>query len=987
MEKKKVIAIIQARMGSTRLPGKVMMSLAGKPMLQHIIERVKRCKNIEFIVVATTSKKESNPIIEVAKKCKVEIFKGSENDVLDRFYRTALKFKADIIVRITADCPLISPDVVDKVILRYKQSKADYALSISRENNPFAYPRGINVEVFSFQVLKELNKLAKEQHHREHVTTYIEDNFSKYKIEWVEAEEELRRPQYRLTVDTKEDFKLVSSIYNNFSKNEFITLEQVIKFLDANPDIQNINLKIKQKEYGFLSKSKRQNTTICFRVDGSYELGLGHLSRCISLASELDKLGYKPIFISKKDSNVDAFVENKVPIIFLPDNVSKNECLYFIRSKVAEILPLAVIIDLKELNHDEYMALKQFSGLLIDINGENFSDFYSDIIIKGDVNSTCKNIAGVEYLLGTSYKILGEDIISYKKKNRKPNEKIKKILISMGGTDPNCLTLDIVRALINIKDADIDIVIGQFFSKEKELLKIIRNKNNFKLFKKPKDFKKMLVESDICFIAGGITLYEAIFLGTVPIVSCRNVTQLNDAKALENLGLCVCLGLNNQLSSESIKHTLNKLDFKSRSEIVAKGSSIIDGLGAKRVALFIYDKIKKTFNKKLLVVGAGIEQTQIIKTAQAMGCEVIAIDESINAVGFKFSDYSYAINTKNVVDINTIANKHEIDAIITSIETGVKTTSIIAKKNKLKGIDKYTADILTNKYKLKEVFKNHSIATPLSFIAHNFNETIKAIKNIGYPVILKPSDNAGARGVMKVNNFQDINNAYKYATENTKLDFIIVEEFLNGHELGCEALILNNKVKHIFLTDKIKTKPPYMVVMGHIMPANIPLKLHDNIEKLINNAVWAVGVNTGLVNFDIIISNKGPYIIDMGARLGGNYLPLLVYLSSGINTYKEAIKIALGLEPNFEKKQNNHSAIIYLEPEEGQVININNHQKILQNEGLILLDIKIKLGDYINKISHLSHRVGYFVVNAPNLDDLKKIITNVENNLNIITKR
>lgn len=987
MKKKKAIAIIQARMNSTRLPGKVMMSISGKPMLWHVIERVKKCKNIELIVVATTSKKDNNPIIELAKKCKVEIFKGSENDVLDRFHRAAIKFKADIIVRITADCPLISPNVVDKVVLRYKQSKADYALSISRENNPSSYPRGINVEVFSFQILKELNKLAKEQHHREHVTTYIEDNFSRYKIEWVEAEEELRRPQYRLTIDTKEDFELVSIIYNNFPKNEFITLKQVINFLDANPEIQGINLKIKQKEYGFLSKSRRQNTTICFRVDGGYKLGLGHLSRCISLASELDKLGYKPIFISKKDPNVNAFAENKVPIIFLPDNVSKNECIYFIRSKIAEILPLAVIIDLKKLNHGEYMALKQFSGLLIDINGENFSDFYSDIIIKGDVNSTCKNVAGVEYLLRTPYKILGENIITYKKKNRKPNEKIKKILISMGGTDPNCLTLDIVKALINIKDIDIDITIGQFFSKEKELSKIIRNKKNFKIFIKPKDFKKMLAKSDICFIAGGITLYEAIFLGTVPIVFCHNAAQLNDAKALENLGLCICLGLKNKYSLESIKQTLNKLDYKLRTKIITKGNSVVDGLGAKRAALFIDNKIKKTFTKKLLVVGAGIEQTQIIKTAQAMGCEVVAVDGCINANGFKFSDYSYSIDINNIVDVNTIANKHEIDAIITSTEKGVKTTSIIARKNKLKGIEKYTAEILTNKVKLKEVFKSHSIVTPLSFIAYNFDETLKAIKSIGYPVILKPSDNAGARGITKVNSFQDVNDAYKYAIENTELDFIIVEEFLNGHELGCEALISNSQVKYIFLTDKIKTKPPYMVVMGHIMPANISLKLHDDIEKLINKAVCAVGINTGFINFDIIISDRGPYIIDMGARLGGNYLPLLVYLSSGINTYKEAIKVALGLEPNFEKKLNNHSAIIYIEPEEGEVISINNHQKIIQNEGLILLDLKVKLGDYINKIGHLSHRVGYFVVNASNLDILKKIITNIKNNLNIITKR
>ncbi|GAI11690.1 unnamed protein product, partial [marine sediment metagenome] len=161
---KKVVAIVQARMASTRLPGKVLMNIVGKPMLWHVIERVKRCKKINSIVVATTTKKEDEPIIDLAKECKVKAFKGSDNDVLDRYYQAAKKFSADIIIRITADCPLINPTTIDEMIDLCLKENADYICG-----HPDFPSMEKGMEVISFSALSKLKSLANKDYQKEHV--------------------------------------------------------------------------------------------------------------------------------------------------------------------------------------------------------------------------------------------------------------------------------------------------------------------------------------------------------------------------------------------------------------------------------------------------------------------------------------------------------------------------------------------------------------------------------------------------------------------------------------------------------------------------------------------------------------------------------------------------------------------------------------------------------------------------------------------------
>lgn len=238
-----IVAIIQARMTSTRLPGKVLKKINDKVVLDYVIGRLKKCKNISEIVLAITTNKKDDALEEYAKNNKINYFRGSEEDVLSRYFEAAKKFNAEVIVRITSDCPLIDPDIVDNIINKHLKSKADYTANIITRT----YPRGLDTEVFNYDVLKAASKIAKEDHYREHVTVYIRDHPEKFKIQNIEADGKIKRPDIRITVDTKEDLELITKILNHFNNIDFKT-KDVIDYLDENPDLLKINEKIMQKE-------------------------------------------------------------------------------------------------------------------------------------------------------------------------------------------------------------------------------------------------------------------------------------------------------------------------------------------------------------------------------------------------------------------------------------------------------------------------------------------------------------------------------------------------------------------------------------------------------------------------------------------------------------------------------------------------------------------------------------------------------------------
>ena len=247
---KKIVAIIQARMGSTRLPGKVMMDLVGKPMLWHVINRVKPAKMLNDIVIATTALNEDKQILELASEMGIKSYAGGEDDVLDRYYQAAIIYKADVIVRITADCPLIDPNVIDRAIEFYLNHDFDY---ISTAIEP-TYPDGLDTEILSFGVLKRAWKEATLASEREHVTPYIWKNPQLFKIKNLENDKDLS--YMRWSVDEERDLEFVREIYKRlYKEGEMFYMGNVLNLLKKHPELMDINKGIIRDE-GYLKSIK-----------------------------------------------------------------------------------------------------------------------------------------------------------------------------------------------------------------------------------------------------------------------------------------------------------------------------------------------------------------------------------------------------------------------------------------------------------------------------------------------------------------------------------------------------------------------------------------------------------------------------------------------------------------------------------------------------------------------------------------------------------
>lgn len=241
----KVGAIIQARMGSTRLSGKVMMKIKGKTVLEHIIERVSQSKTIDEIIIATTVDKRDDIIVKEAFRLGIKVYRGSEEDVLSRYYYAAKENAVDVIIRITSDCPLIDPHIVDQIVNSYKNNNYDIVSNAGADLSTRTFPRGLDIEVFSFKSLEKAFRNADRQYQREHVTPFIYE----YSEKLFYYKNEIDYSRHRWTLDTKEDLELITEIYENLykGKHDFYLMD-IIRLLNKEPKLFDINSHIEQKK-------------------------------------------------------------------------------------------------------------------------------------------------------------------------------------------------------------------------------------------------------------------------------------------------------------------------------------------------------------------------------------------------------------------------------------------------------------------------------------------------------------------------------------------------------------------------------------------------------------------------------------------------------------------------------------------------------------------------------------------------------------------
>ncbi len=239
----KISAIIQARMGSTRLPGKVLMNIGEKPMVWHVVNRLTYAKKLNDIILAIPDSKENDKLEKFAQDNKIKYFRGSEENVLSRYYGAAKKFKCEVIVRITSDCPLIDPKIIDLVIEKFLNSGADYTSNVLKRT----FPRGLDVEIFDFKTLEKAHKQAKKDFQKEHITPYIYQHPEIFRLFNIENNKNLS--YMRWCVDEMKDLELVREIYNRLYKNNKIfLLKDIVNLFKKYPELLEINENVEQKK-------------------------------------------------------------------------------------------------------------------------------------------------------------------------------------------------------------------------------------------------------------------------------------------------------------------------------------------------------------------------------------------------------------------------------------------------------------------------------------------------------------------------------------------------------------------------------------------------------------------------------------------------------------------------------------------------------------------------------------------------------------------
>jgi spore coat polysaccharide biosynthesis protein SpsF len=237
----RIVVVIQARMGSTRLPGKVLKDLGGDTVLGRVVSRVRRCRLVNDLVVATSTAPADDVILNECSRLKIRSFRGSEQDVLDRYYLAAREAQAEAVVRITSDCPLIDPGVSDKTIQAFLDVGPDYASNVLERT----YPRGLDTEIVTIAALECAWRDAREAYQREHVTPFVYEHPERFRLLSVKGDHDYS--QYRWTLDTPEDLEFIRAVYARDADGQDLGWEDVLNMVESEPDLAELNRHIIQK--------------------------------------------------------------------------------------------------------------------------------------------------------------------------------------------------------------------------------------------------------------------------------------------------------------------------------------------------------------------------------------------------------------------------------------------------------------------------------------------------------------------------------------------------------------------------------------------------------------------------------------------------------------------------------------------------------------------------------------------------------------------
>lgn len=383
-------------------------------------------------------------------------------------------------------------------------------------------------------------------------------------------------------------------------------------------------------------------------------------------------------------------------------------------------------------------------------------------------------------------------------------------------------------------------------------------------------------------------------------------------------------------------------------------------------------KIKKT----LLVVGASYGQVPAIKKAKEMGFRVCTIDRNTDAPGMAMADISYEIDVKDNEAILEVAQKHSVDGAMTlQSEFGVPAVGYVNDYMNLNGISYETAIRCSDKTKCRLRLEEKNYSQPKFRMVQNLDEARKAIKILELPVIVKTPDSSASRGVTKVAEASDVEDAVRNAFNNSNKNYVLVEEFIEGLEFGAQTFSVNGECSLVLMHNDTLTNSPKMIPIGHSFPFTMQ---DDKKEKqaieAIKKAVEALGIISGPANVDLILDQQTELvkIIEIGARMGATCLPELVQYNTGIDWVAESVKSALGLEPDLTITKNQPvAAMIVQSPKDGTYRDYRLNCKP-EDYNVIEYEVTPNKGEKVNKLRNGTDRIGKVIAYGTDALDAEK---------------
>lgn len=370
--------------------------------------------------------------------------------------------------------------------------------------------------------------------------------------------------------------------------------------------------------------------------------------------------------------------------------------------------------------------------------------------------------------------------------------------------------------------------------------------------------------------------------------------------------------------------------------------------------------------KKVLIIGASILQLPAIKRAKELGYYVGVADYNPNAIGIKFADEYFNVSTIDVDGVVEIAKRFNPDGIMTlATDMPMRSVAAACKELKLPGISPETALKSTDKAEMIKAFEEQGVEHPWYYIANNKNEFTQIIEQVSYPCVMKPTDNAGSRGVVLCHDSGELMHGYDYASNESRCGAVIIEEYLQGPEFSVEVMVVDGKPHVLQITDKLTTGAPHFVEMGHTQPTIQTSDVQARIKDLACRAVKAVGINVGPAHVEMILTKQGPKMVELGARMGGDCITThLVPLSTGIDMVGTTIKLACGENIDIEPKFNKGAAIRYFETKPGILKRIEGIEKAKNIPGVIEISFVHDIGDTVGEIGSSTDRIGFVIVQA-----------------------